>query len=220
MSRRLVVVTAGVSQPSSTRLLADQIADATRAAVSARGEDLVVDVIELREIAVALAASVVTGGLPSPEVAAAKALVADADGLVAVTPVFAASYSGLFKLFVDVLDPDALNGLPVVIAATAGTARHSLVLDHALRPLFSHLRAVVVPTGVFAATEDFGGDADGTPLPERISRAAGELAALMVATPSAVGGFTPEPAGRARHSGLTVSSAVTPFAELLRGHSG
>ncbi len=80
-----------------------------------------------------------------------------ADAVIAVTPVFSASYSGLFKSFFDVLDEDALDGKPVLIGATGGTARHSLVLEHALRPLFAYLRATVVPTAVFAATEDFGG---------------------------------------------------------------
>ena len=101
-----------------------------------------------------------------------------------MTPVFNASYSGLFKMFFDALDPDALTGTPVLIAATAGTARHSLVLDHAMRPLFAYLRAVVVPTGVFAATEDFGSPG----LSDRITRAAAELAAAVLsraATPSA-----------------------------------
>ena len=97
-----------------------------------------------------------------------------ADALVAVTPIFSASYSGLFKTFFDVLETDALAGKPTLVAATAGTARHSLALEHALRPLFSYLRAVVVPTAVFAATEDFGGTADGR-LDERVDRAAGEL---------------------------------------------
>ena len=99
--------------------------------------------------------------------------------MIAVTPVFSASYSGLFKTFFDVLEQDALAGTPVLIAATAGTARHSLVLEHALRPLFSYLHAVVVPTGVFAASEDWGnGGADGA-LRRRVERAAGELAALV-----------------------------------------
>ncbi|MGW1617237.1 NAD(P)H-dependent oxidoreductase, partial [Streptomyces sp. NPDC002285] len=88
---------------------------------------------------------------------------------------FSASYSGLFKSFFDVLDPDALTGRPVLIAATGGTARHSLVLDHALRPLFTHLRAVVVPTSVYAASQDWGTEV----LDARIERAAGELARLM-----------------------------------------
>ena len=69
-----------------------------------------------------------------------------------MTPIFTTSYSGLFKSFIDVLDPDALSGLPIVIGATGGTERHSLALDYGLRPLFSYLHAVVVPTGVYAAS--------------------------------------------------------------------
>ncbi len=221
MTRRIVVVTAGISQPSSTRLLADQIADAVTTSVTARGEAATVEVIELRELATDLAATMATGGVPTPAVARARDLVSSADGLVAVTPVFSASYSGLFKLFFDVLDPDALSGMPVIIAATAGTPRHSLVLDFALRPLFTYLRAVVVPTGVFAATEDFGGGAEGAGLTSRIVRAAGELAALVVAQDGAVGGFVPGAADqRRRTSGTSLDTDVTPFATLLRGHSG
>ena len=102
-----------------------------------------------------------------------------ADGLIVVTPIFNASYSGLFKSFFDVLDADALAGKPVLIGATGGTARHSLALEHALRPLFAYLRAVVVPTAVFAATEDWGTGGDGQRARDRIDRAAGELAELV-----------------------------------------
>lgn len=217
MARKIVVVSAGLSVPSSTRLLADKIADSVGAAVGARGESAEVEFIELRELAVELATSMVSGGLPTARVARARERVSAADGLIVVTPVFAASYSGLFKMFFDLLDGDALNGMPVIIAATAGTARHSLVLDHALRPLLTHLRAVVVPTGVFAATDDFGG-AEGDELGRRISRAAAELASLAVATAGAVGGFTPEPSRRT--SGNELPSEVTSFADLLRGHTG
>jgi FMN reductase len=135
-----------------------------------------------------------------------------------VTPVFTASYSGLFKTFFDVLDKDALIGKPTVIAATAGTARHSLVLEHALRPLFAYLRAVVVPTAVFAATEDFGSHG----LSDRIARAAAELAAAVLAQEGyGVGGFAPDLAARPRRTaGTTVDQDVTPFADLLRGHAG
>ncbi|MFE5284612.1 CE1759 family FMN reductase [Nocardia sp. NPDC056611] len=215
MSRTLVVLTAGLSQPSSTRLLADQLAAAVSAAVGGRGESLDVEVIELRELAGDLATTLTTGGLPTPAVAAARQRVSDADGIIAVTPVFTASYSGLFKMFIDVLDTDSLNGMPVLIAATAGTARHSLVLDHALRPLFAYLRAVVVPTGVFAATEDFGS----TGLTERVHRAASELAQQIVAAPTAVQGFLQDEPVRHRNSGNGVG-AVRPFAELLAGHTG
>ncbi|WP_067699560.1 FMN reductase [Nocardia jejuensis] len=215
MSRKVVVLSAGLSQPSSTRLLADQLAAAVSAAVGGRGESVEFEVIELRELATDLATTMTTGGLPTPAVAAAREQVSAADGLIAVTPVFTASYSGLFKMFIDILDTDALNDMPVLIAATAGTERHSLVLDHAMRPLFSYLRAVVVPTGVFAATADFGS----TGLTERIRRAASELAALVVAEPVAVQGFAQDPHTPRRTSGNALR-AVTPFSQLLAGHSG
>ena len=154
MSRSVVVITAGLSSPSSTRLLSDQLADATRAAVGGRGESVDVEFVELRELAVEMAQTMVSGNRPTPGLESVQAKVVAADGLIAVTPVFTASYSGLFKTFVDLLDKDALIGKPVLIAATAGTPRHSLVLEHAMRPLFAYLRAVVVPTAVFAATED------------------------------------------------------------------
>ncbi|GAA4007885.1 FMN reductase [Streptomyces plumbiresistens] len=166
---KLVVVSAGLSVPSSTRLLGDRLAAAV-------GRDLPVEVqvVELRDLAVEIAHNF-TSGFPGKKLSAAIDAVTGADGLVVVTPVFSASYSGLFKSFFDVIDKDALAGSPVLIAATGGTARHSLVLDHALRPLFAHLRAVVVPTGVYAASEDWGAEG----LDGRIERAAGELAALM-----------------------------------------
>ncbi|WP_278255862.1 CE1759 family FMN reductase [Nocardioides convexus] len=141
-------------------------------AVTARGRDVDVRHVELRPLAHALSDHLLTG-FPTGDLAPAIDAVRHADALVVVTPVFSASYSGLFKTFFDVLEPGTLDGKPVVIAATAGTARHSLVLDHALRPLLAYLRAVVVPTGVFAAAEDFGATDDGS-LDKRVQRAAGE----------------------------------------------
>ncbi|MFI9809267.1 FMN reductase [Streptomyces sp. NPDC052301] len=172
---KLVVVSAGLSVPSSTRLLADRLA----AAVDRR-TPVDIEVVELRDLAVEIAHNF-TNGFAGKHLAAAQEAVAGADGLIVVTPVFSASYSGLFKSFFDVLEKDALVGMPVLIAATGGTARHSLVLEHALRPLFAHLRAVVVPTGVYAASEDWGEEG----LPGRIERAAQELAALMTGLSSA-----------------------------------
>jgi FMN reductase len=215
MTRRLVVISAGLSEPSSTRLLADQLADAVRAQVTARGEDVSVDVLELRELAHDLATATTSGGVPTPRLARAHDLVSAADGLIAVTPVFTASYSGLFKMFADTLDPDALNGMPVLVAATAGTPRHSLVLDHAMRPLFTYLRAAVVPTGVFAATEDFGDSG----LEERVRRAAAELASALVGGADRVAGFAPDLTARPRRSGGTLPEPP-PFESLLRDHSG
>ncbi|MRH90780.1 oxidoreductase [Nocardia sp. SYP-A9097] len=215
MSRKVVVLTAGLSQPSSTRLLADQLAAAVSAAVGGRGESVKLEVIELRELATELAATMATGGIATPTISAVRERISQADGLIAVTPVFASSYSGLFKMFIDILDPDALNAMPVLIAATAGTPRHSLVLDYAMRPLFTYLRAVIVPTGVFAATEDFGS----TGLTDRIHRAAAEFAALVVAEPTSVAGFLQDTEPRKRTSGSTLG-ALTPFSSLLAGHTG
>ncbi|MEU7901355.1 FMN reductase [Actinoplanes sp. NPDC049118] len=173
--RTLVVVTAGLSLPSSTRLLADRLSAAAVGAAAGLGVRLTVQVVELRDLAHDLMNHMLTGFPPAPLKEALDAVEA-ADALIAVTPVFNASYSGLFKSFFDVLGKDAVADKPVLIAATGGTARHSLALDHALRPLFAYLRAVTVPTSVFAATQDWGGDESEGQLRGRIQRAAGELA--------------------------------------------
>ncbi|WNM29410.1 FMN reductase [Streptomyces sp. Li-HN-5-11] len=201
---KLVVVSAGLSVPSSTRLLADRLAAAVE-----RQAPVDVQVVELRDLAVEIAHHF-TSGFPGKALAAAQEAVTAADGLIVVTPVFTASYSGLFKSFFDVLDKDAPAGKPVLVAATGGTARHSLVLDHALRPLFSYLRAVVVPTAVYAASEDWGAEG----LPERIERAAGELAALMRGLPAARDGRKP---ARAEADGRLT---VVPFEEQLAALRG
>ena len=148
-ARSIVVVSAGLSQPSSTRLLADRLAVATVEELRDRGASSAVDVLELRDHARDLVDHLLTG-FPSPKLRAAIDRVLGADALIAVTPIFNASYSGLFKLFFDVLERDSLAGLPVLIGATGGTARHSLALDHAVRPLFAYLDAAVVPTAVYA----------------------------------------------------------------------
>ena len=181
-TRTLAVLSAGLSNPSSTRLLADRLTTATVAALQERGITPTVEVVELRQHARDLADSLLTG-FPNASLREAVDTVTGADGLIAVTPIFSASYSGLFKTFFDVLDKDALTAKPVLIGATAGTSRHSLALEHALRPLFSYLRAVVAPTAVFAASEDWAGG--GGALHDRIIRAAGELADLVAGRPPA-----------------------------------
>ncbi|MBT0772742.1 FMN reductase [Kineosporia sp. J2-2] len=195
----LVVISAGLSQPSSTRLLADKLSTAV---VSALGTPVEVTVLELRDLAHDITNNLLTG-FPPPALSAAVATVTAADALIAVTPIFSASYSGLFKSFFDVLDPDALDGKPVLIAATGGSARHSLALEHAVRPLFSYLRAVVVPTAVYAASEDWASTGDGE-LAGRVTRAAGQLAALVSGSPSSSTG-SKDPFAQ-----------VIPFAEMLK----
>jgi FMN reductase len=202
-TRTIAVLSAGLSNPSSTRLLADRLAGATVAALRARGEDATVEVVELRGHARDLADNLTTG-FANESLQAAVDTVVGADAVIAVTPVFSASYSGLFKTFVDVLDKDALRGTPVLLGATAGTARHSLVVEYAMRPLFAYLQAVPVPTGVFAAAEDWAGGGDRA-LIDRIDRAAGELADSLTGRPVATGPVDP------------FADPTTSFEELLKG---
>ena len=203
---RIAVISAGLSVPSSTRLLADRLSAGVVHAIHAPGEG---DVVDPRPLAHALADNLLTG-FASGELAEAIETVRGADALIVVTPVFSASYSGLFKTFFDVLETGALDGRPVLVAATAGTARHSLVLEHALRPLFAYLHAVVVPTGVFAATEDFAG----TDLDSRVIRAAGELALLMGKVSNV------DSAASVRRTVEDEFATPTPFEQLLREASG
>ncbi|MBI3747765.1 MAG: FMN reductase [Chloroflexi bacterium] len=181
-TRSLVVVSAGLSQPSSTRLLADRLSAAVDRHLRDAAIEPTIRVIELREHAQDLANHLLTG-FPSPNLQATLDDALAADGLIAVTPIFSASYSGLFKLFFDLVDRDGFAGKPVLVAATGGTARHSLAVEHAMRPLFAYLNAAVVATGVYAATEDWGRGADAADgsLVDRIDRAARELSASMAA---------------------------------------
>jgi FMN reductase len=173
---RLVVVSAGTSDPSSTRLLADRIAErtATLAATGDAASDVTISVIELREIATDISTALVSQ-LITPKLQQAITALGEADGVIASTPVYKAGPSGLFTSFFDVLDNDLLIGVPAVLAATAGTARHALVADDQMRPMFAYLRAMTVPTSVFAAPEDWSDPA----LNKRIDRAAIELVLLM-----------------------------------------
>ena len=182
--RRIAVVSAGLSTPSSTRMLADRLSEATVSRLTENGFETAVDTFELRDSARDVTNSILTG-FPSPKLEEVIEKVTTADGLIVVTPVFTASYSGLFKSFFDIIDNQTLTDMPLLMGATAGTARHSLVLDYAMRPLFTYLHAIVVPTGVFAATSDWGGnggDSDSETvklLHDRIERAAGEFAPLV-----------------------------------------
>ncbi|HOQ22362.1 MAG TPA: FMN reductase [Microbacterium sp.] len=175
-NRRIAVVSAGLSNPSSTRMLADRLAAATLAQLAERGIEASVDTIELRDLAHDITNNLLTGFAPA-ELESAINTVVSADALIVVTPIFSTSYSGLFKSFIDVLDPDALTGKPVLIGANAGTARHSLAIDYAIRPLFAYLHAEAVSTGVFAASSDWGSAADQVaPLSSRVEKGARELA--------------------------------------------
>jgi FMN reductase len=195
---RLIVVSAGLSQPSSTRLLGERLAEATGSSIAAAGGTSVTEVVELRDLAHDVVNNLLTG-FPPPALARVLEQIAGAQALIAVTPIFNASYSGLFKSFFDVLDPELLRAKPVLIGATGGSQRHSLALEHAVRPLFSYLHATVVPTSVYAASADWGTAGAGGPLAERIERAGAELAQLS------------RDHARLRPAGAA-GSAVDPFA--------
>lgn len=177
----IAVVSAGLSEPSSTRLLADRLSDATVSALGASdptglpGGTAKVLRVDLRPLAHEITDAMLTG-FAAPALSAAQAAVVEADAVVFVTPVFTAGMSGLAKSFLDVLDKESLTDMPVLLGATGGTARHSLALEHAIRPVFAYLRAAVAPTGVFAATDDWGTAGDSAALDGRIRRAGADLA--------------------------------------------
>lgn len=202
--RSLVVVSAGLREPSSTRLLADRLAAASERHLRAAGVEVTVEVVEVREHATDLTNNLLTG-FPSPSLEAAISTVLRADGLVAVSPIFNASYSGLFKVFFDVIERDGLRGMPVLLGATGGTARHSLALEYAFRPMFAYLDAAVVPTAVFAAPEDWaqGGEGPEASLVERIDRASRDFALAV--------------AGRPARSTADPFEEPIPFEQLLSG---
>ena len=213
----IVVISAGLGVPSSSRLLADQLAAAAERRAREAGLEPLVTVYELRDLAVDIANNFVTG-YAAPRLAEAIAAVERADALITVSPVFSASYSGLFKSFVDVLDPKSLEGKPVLLGATGGSERHSMVVDVAMRPLFTYLRARIVPTAVFAAPMDWGvGGAEGTAggLTPRIERAAAALVGEL-----APGGRESGGDGASRRPAVATRPEDKSFEELLSDLTG
>jgi FMN reductase len=204
-TRRITVLSAGLGVPSSSRLLADQLAAAAEHHLADAGYQVAVDVVELRDLAVDIANNFVTG-YAAPRLAEVIAGVEASDGVIAVSPVFSASYSGLFKSFIDVLDPKSLEGKAVLLGATGGTDRHQMVLEYAMRPLFSYLRTRMAATAVFAGPQDWGNTDDGaSPLSDRVERAASEFAGLL----------------KGAQPGRKPAMAESlPFEQLLAGISG
>ena len=183
---RIVALHAGVSEPSTSRMLAERLAESTRKALESDSRLASIEVIGLRPLVKDIALASVGGPVSADLQKVINALSA-ADGVILVSPVFQASYSGLFKSAMDVLPAGTLEGVPVLLGATAGTARHSLVTEMALRPLVAYMKALPTRTAVFAASEDFGAawqtpsssERPESPLNERVARAGRELATLM-----------------------------------------
>lgn len=211
-ARHIAVVSGGLGDPSTTLMLADRLAEATTAGLSEAGIVPEVTTIELRLLAGDITDALLTHA-NSEELARAISAVEQADGVIAVTPTFKASYSGLFKSFWDLVDDKAVVNVPVLLGATGGTQRHSLMIDNAMRPLFAYLHSRILPTAVFAASDDWG-EVPGaavssrtTPLQERIGEAGAELAEIL-------GRLAPRPQAAADEPRRI---EVTPFKRLLRG---
>lgn len=183
---RVVALTAGLRIPSSTAQLSHALVTAVVSHLAQRGEHAVTRTVEVREHALDVTCTTLNG-VRSDALTDALEAVERADLLVAATPVYNGSYSGLFKSFIDLVEPAALLGTPVLLGATGGSLRHSLVVDQELRPLFSFFQAAPVPTGIFATPEDWRapGEPD-FPLASRIDRAGWEAASLV-----ALGSKTP-----------------------------
>lgn len=174
---RLVGLSGGVGAPSSTTTVVRLVLDAAAAQLRERGvDDVEVSVVEVRDVAVA-AASETVGGLREPHLDAALRALEGADALVVASPVFRGSYAGVFKALLDLLEPGSLRGIPTALAATSGTVRHTLVTEHAMRPLLSYFGALTLPTTIVATPDDLV--LGSRPVPElaaRITRSATELA--------------------------------------------
>lgn len=219
---QLVVISAGTSVPSSTRMLADRLTNSTSESLTRHGQDVEITVLEARELAHEVVDATFTR-FPGDKLKTALDAIARADGVIAVTPTYNQSYSGLFKSLMDVIEPGTLTGVPVALGATGGSARHSLAIDYALRPLFAYFKADVVPTTVFAASEDFGavataGDEDS--LGTRAGRVGTELADYMLRFAGITGGAvapTRADAGRGRKTDDDEFSDFVPMGDLLGG---
>ncbi|MGW5234012.1 CE1759 family FMN reductase [Streptomyces nodosus] len=174
---KLTVITGGLREPSSTRLLADRLATAATRELKQLGNEADASFVELRPLGHPIMDAMLTGFVRD-DLRSAFDTVTRADGVIAVTPAFNASFSGLFKSFFDVLPEQALTDMPVLIGATGGTERHSLVLEHTLRPMFSYLHAIVSPRAVYAATGDFGSPGESA-LANRIITTAADFVRLL-----------------------------------------
>lgn len=146
---RLVAVSGGLQRPSRAAALAEHLLDLIADQVPCEQR-----LIELGQLAPQLAGAVWRSQLPDT-VENDLAAVEQADILVVATPVYRGSYTGLFKHFFDFIHQDALIDKPVLLAATGGSERHALVIDHQLRPLFSFFQARTLPLGVYATDMDF-----------------------------------------------------------------
>jgi FMN reductase len=171
----VVAISGSLNRPSKSRTLADKIAAAAVARV-----DLRLSSFDVLDAGPGLGAAFSRSQLSSEALAIVEAI-EDADALIAVSPVYKGSYTGLFKHLFDFVSPTALINKPVVIGATGGGHRHGLVVEHQLRPLFGFFSALTVPTSVYASDHEFseGQPVDPTVL-DRIDLSGAQLGSLLL----------------------------------------
>lgn len=173
-TKQVVAIVGSTGTVSKSRVLARALvhALARRAAVQVR-------YVELAELGRQFGAAFTRDELPPPASDALQAI-ENADLLLVATPVYKGSYPGLFKHVIDLLEPDALVGRPVLLAATGGGDRHALVVEHQLRPLFAFFRAQTVPSAVYASSAEIGADGiESEALQSRIDEASAQAAWLL-----------------------------------------
>lgn len=170
MTRTIIGLSGNLDRPSKTRALVQ-----TAVATASSRFEAVGAVFDLADFGPSLGTARRLGELEGSARSALDAVLS-ADALVVASPVYKGSYTGLFKHLVDLIDPQALQGKPVLLAATGGGDRHALVIEHQLRPLFGFFEAQTLPTGVYAVDRDFtDGQPASTALSDRLARAVDQL---------------------------------------------
>ncbi|AZO76152.1 FMN reductase [Mesorhizobium sp. M1D.F.Ca.ET.043.01.1.1] len=160
MSKKLAIgVSGNLTRPSKTRLFVDQIVGQVAKKIGAASTTF-----DVEDLGPSFAQARRFSDL-DPSARNIVEQLSSAAVLVVGSPTFKGSYTGLFKHFFDLLDPSSLKGKPIILAATGGGERHSLVVEHQLRPLFGFFEALTIPTGIYASDRDF---ADGVIISEAI----------------------------------------------------
>ncbi|MDO5648705.1 NAD(P)H-dependent oxidoreductase [Paracoccus sp. (in: a-proteobacteria)] len=168
---QFVAFSGSFSRPSKTRAL---VAEAARRAVQTYGG--AAHVFDVGDLGDDFAAPQGPGAAAQHHIQAVLA----ADALIVASPVYKGSYTGLFKHFFDLIDPLALAGKPVLLAATGGGDRHALMIEHQMRPLFGFFESRALATGVYLSAADFDGEQIASPAAsERLDRALTQFAAYL-----------------------------------------
>lgn len=171
LQRSVVGISGNIARPSKTRAFVNHVAQDVAEAIGAG--QVTYDVEDLGP-------SVLTARRTADLDDRARAIVEQlrkATVLVVGSPTYKGSYTGLFKHFFDLLDPSLLRGKPTILLTTGGGERHSLIVEHQLRPLFGFFEALTMPTAIYASDRDFvDGVLASNPILDRARQAVGEAA--------------------------------------------